>query len=49
MHPIILEEKVNPDIVIQPTINSKELYKILSEKYPHVKDLKEKLKLEVGY
>ncbi len=46
---IILEEKENSDTVVQPTINSKELYKILSEKHPHLKDLKEKLKLEVGY
>lgn len=46
---IILEEKEGETITAQPTINSKELYRILSEQYPQLKELKEKLKLEVGY
>ena len=42
-----LEEKESEKKDEIKTIGNKELYKILSEQYPFIKELKEKLKLEL--
>jgi hypothetical protein len=44
---LIIEEKESEKKDEIKTIGNKELYKILSEQYPFIKELKEKLKLEL--
>ncbi len=44
---IILEEKISEQKEVIKSVSSRELYNLLSEKYPMIKKLKEKLKLEI--
>jgi DNA polymerase-3 subunit gamma/tau len=44
---IQLEEKPLDPATIKTTISSKERYKLLAEKFPHIRELKEKLNLDI--
>ena len=46
---LILEERELTEAEITKSLNNKEHYQLLCEKFPLVKELKEKLKLDIGY
>jgi DNA polymerase-3 subunit gamma/tau len=46
---VIIEEKAENRTVIEPTLTSKEQYLKMSEEYPLVRELRERLKLDLDY